>query len=646
MIEMKGGIHMDHISEREKRNIENLRASLSDCTVLLNYKGGFPLSEPGKIAAYGNGVRYTQKGGTGSGEVNSRYFLTVEQGLEEAGFTITTKTWLDAYDSVRQAEKVRQSEERKRKAKEEHINMMALAMGAVYREPEYDLPLEGEGDTAVYVLTRNAGEGNDRTLTKGDYLLTDTEVRDICALDERYPTFVLVLNTCGAVDLSPVAHVSNILSLSQLGVETGAILADILLGKSVPSGRLASSWPFAKDLPAIGNFGQTDDTDYREGIYVGYRYYDVMKKELRYPFGYGLSYTSFERTVHDVHIEGPCIFFRVRVANTGEYPGKEVVQVYLSAPWGRLGKAPRSLAAFAKTRLLQKGEEEDLVLSFDMRDNTSYDEASASRILEKGRYLVSVNEEKAFVLDLPEDKTIEKDRHAFGAPALPDFIPYKREPEIPEDLPVYLLDLSGVETFVPVYDQDPKIPELLKTLSDEELAYLGIGAFDPKSRFGSVIGEASSHVAGAAGESTSMLKEKGIRAMVFADGPAGLRLSKDYYEDEKGVHGLGGGIPESILEGMPAPIRFFLSRKSRLKKGTVIKHQYTTAIPTATAIATSMATWTISIPLLLPSRNAIFVPILFIVFLLSLFISSCLASQEQLLLLSAIQATAPADKTS
>ena len=288
----------------EREHLDMLRGYLGDCAVLLKSDGAFPLAGPGTIAAYGNGVRRTVKGGTGSGEVNSRSFVTVEQGLREAGFTLTTGAWLDGYDRAYAAAKRGFLERLKAEAKAHHTSVFVYGMGKSMLEPEYDLPLQEAGDAAVYVLSRNSGEGSDRDPVAGDILLTAAEIRDILALDKKFERFMLVLNVGGPVDLSPVMEVRNILVLSQLGVETGAALADILLGKTNPSGKLTTTWARWADYPTLGDFGDHDDTLYKEGVYVGYRYFEAAGKEPLFPFGYGLSYTTFELTPEETLLDG------------------------------------------------------------------------------------------------------------------------------------------------------------------------------------------------------------------------------------------------------------------------------------------------------------------------------------------------------
>ena len=275
-----------YVSERD--HLSALRQRNAGCTLFLRRNGDFPLNEVEKIALYGPGARRTVKGGTGSGEVNSRFFTTVEQGLTDAGFTITTGDWLDGYDAVYAGARKKFRQEIRRRARKHHTAAMLESMGAVMPEPDYRLPLEGEGDTAVYVLSRISGEGSDRAAIKGDILLTEAEIRDILSLQRRYKRFLLVLNVGGPVDLSPVMEVENILLLGQLGAETGGVLADILLGRSCPSGKLATTWTAWEDYCHIGDECCQDDTRYKEGIYVGYRYFDSAGKRALFPFGYGL----------------------------------------------------------------------------------------------------------------------------------------------------------------------------------------------------------------------------------------------------------------------------------------------------------------------------------------------------------------------
>ena len=583
----------------EKEHIGLLRDSLAECTLFLRQNGAFPLEAPGRIAAYGNGVRHTVKGGTGSGEVNSRYSVNVEQGLKGAGFTITTGRWLDAFDQVEQDAQKAFVKEIKERAKKKHTMAILEGMGAVMPQPEYDLPLDGEGDTAIYVLSRISGEGNDREPIPGDIRLTDSEAKTILALDAKYEKFMLVLNVGGVVDLTPVKEVSNILLLSQLGVETGSVLADILLGRANPSGKLTTTWASWEDYCKQGEFGDINDTRYKEGIYVGYRYFDTVGKKPLFPFGYGLSYTSFDIAVTGAAAEGDTIRIKVAVSNTGARAGREVVQVYVSAPAGRLDKPYQDLAAFAKTDLLEPGASQELTISFSLRDCASYDAQKESYVLEAGSYVVRVGDssdhtQPAALVDLDGEAVVTKAGNCLGETDFEDWKPSGSETAAAEelsDITRISVAAADIETVTVSYDQEREIDPRVKDLTVEELAYLNVGAFNPKAGALSVIGNAATNVAGAAGETTGVLKEKGFPVLVMSDGPAGLRLAKEFYRDEKGAHGIGSSmVPESFLPFLPAPARFIMNLiggSGKPKKGQKVEYQYATAIPIGTAIAQS-----------------------------------------------------------
>lgn len=583
----------------EKEHIGLLRDSLAECTLFLRQNGAFPLEAPGRIAAYGNGVRHTVKGGTGSGEVNSRYSVNVEQGLKDAGFTITTGRWLDAFDQVEQDAQKAFVKEIKERAKKKHTMAILEGMGAVMPQPEYDLPLDGEGNTAIYVLSRISGEGNDREPIPGDIRLTDSEAKTILALDAKYEKFMLVLNVGGVVDLTPVKEVSNILVLSQLGVETGSVLADILLGRANPSGKLTTTWASWEDYCREGEFGDINDTRYKEGIYVGYRYFDTVGKKPLFPFGYGLSYTSFDIAVTGAAAEGDTIRIKVAVSNTGARAGREVVQVYVSAPAGRLDKPYQDLAAFSKTDLLEPGASQELTISFSLRDCASYDAQKESYVLEAGSYVVRVGDssdhtQPAALVDLDGEAVVTKAGNCLGETDFEDWKPSGSETAAAEelsDITRISVAAADIETVTVSYDQEREIDPRVKDLTVEELAYLNVGAFNPKAGALSVIGNAATNVAGAAGETTGILKEKGFPVLVMSDGPAGLRLAKEFYRDEKGAHGIGSSmVPESFLPFLPAPARFIMNLiggSGKPKKGQKVEYQYATAIPIGTAIAQS-----------------------------------------------------------
>ncbi len=587
------------MQQYESEHLNLVLDNAAECTVLLKSDESFPIDGPCKIAAYGSGVRHTIMGGTGSGEVNTRFSFTIEQGLEKEGYEITTKKWLDQYDEVRKNSRKNFYKDLKKEAKAKHENSIMYLMGKEPLEPYYGLALEAEGgDVCIYVLSRNSGEGSDRKVCEGDVRLTRSEVRDIIALNKIYDRFMLVLNVGGPVDLTPVMEVSNILLLSQLCSDMGKVLSDILTGKQNPSGKLTTTWAAFEEYQSEGSFGDFNDNEYKEGIYVGYRYFDTFGQKALFHFGYGLSYTDFEIKGKEVKAKGSSFDVMVSVKNSGKTAGKEVVQVYVSLPEGKLDKAYQELAAFGKTKLLAPGEEQELTISFDLKDLASYDEESASYILEKGEYIVrvgnsSVSTKAVCVAMLDETSVVLKVRNCLGDPGFKDIKAHAaNRGDVPAEtkrILIYAKDISASEVS---FDREYEIDDKVRSLTNEEISYLEIGGFDPNAKGLSIVGNAATHVAGAAGETTSLLESKGIKPLIMADGPAGLRLSLEYFEDEKGAHGVNGAgmIPQSMQEAM-GPVAMFVARllagSGKAPKGAVIKEQAATRIPIGTAIAQS-----------------------------------------------------------
>lgn len=578
----------------EIKHNEYLRSVGAECTVLLKKDECFPVDKPSPIALYGSGARNTIKGGTGSGEVNSRFYVTVQQGLEEAGFEILSKKWLDEYGHMRAQEYENFKARVKEEAKEQHQNIMIYSMGKSMEEPEYQIPLDAVCDTAIYVLSRISGEGADRQAISGEILLSETEIRDILECNKKYEKFMLVLNVGGVVDLSPVMEVKNILILSQLGVCTGNILADILLGKQNPSGKLTTTWSRWDDYSKIGEFGEKHDTRYKEGIYVGYRYFDTADIIPLFPFGHGLSYSEFRFTPQDCILDKTSVKVSVDINNTGEYAGKEVMQVYVSVPNGELNQPYQSLQAFHKTKTLMPGETERIQLSFDMKEIASYDEKNERYILEAGDYIVRVgnssrNTMPVAIIQVDRTITVKKVKNVLGKPDFEELRLVRNANEELCGVKKLHFDASQIQVEEINYTVSYEIDERVKNLSEEQLLMLNLGAFDRSKGVASIIGNAGFTVAGAAGQSSLEAGQYGIKSMVMADGPAGLRISKNYVKDKKGqVHTVDTSLPESFLAFMPKPVLLFMKLINyKPKRGDVPGEQYATAIPIGTAIAQS-----------------------------------------------------------
>lgn len=582
------------LEKHEQEHLEKIYSRMGECIVYLKKNGDFPLKEAGDIALYGNGGRFTVKGGTGSGEVNSRFFVNCEEGLENRGFTVKTKNWLDLYDAKRKDLKEEFIKEIKKLAKEHHTMPVLEGMGKVMPEGEYQLPIEEECETAVYVLSRISGEGNDREVKKGDFLLTETEKKDIFILAHKYRKFLLVLNTGGPVDLTEFGFAGNILVLSQLGVETGHVLADFLLGRLYPSGKLTTTWDAYDSYCHEGDFAQINDTHYKEGIYVGYRYFDSVGRKALYPFGYGLGFADFTYELKDLKAEGTKIDITASVTNTsGDYKGMEVMQVYVSKPETRLDHAWQDLAGFKRSGEILPHESRDVQISFDFSDLASYDEERAVWFLEQGDYILrlgtsSTDTKVIGIIGLNEEVILKKVRNCLGKPGFKDLVIKKEKEDIDPSVKRIEID-PGLFTAEEVnYDVKDPICDELKDCSDADLMYLNIGAFDPKATAMSAVGAASSTVAGAAGESSGAALDKGLKKIVMSDGPAGLRLANHYYRDEKGAHGTAGGLPESLTDFLPWSAKLLLRLASaKPKKGVTILEQWCTAIPIGTAVAQS-----------------------------------------------------------
>ncbi|MCM1578487.1 MAG: glycoside hydrolase family 3 C-terminal domain-containing protein [Ruminococcus sp.] len=572
------------------------RENGAECAVVLKKDGRFPLDKAEKIAIYGSGARHTIKGGTGSGEVNMPY-VTVEEGLKSAGFTVTSNQWLDGYDKrLEEAEEEFLANIRK-EARQKHTLAIMVGMGRSMEEPEYDLPINGDGDTAIYVLSRISGEGSDRKPTEGDILLTKTEIRDILKCNEKYENFILVLNTGGVVDLTPVTGVKNILLLSQLGAETGNIFADILLGRQNPSGKLTSTWFAWKDHPDIGEFGDKDDTAYKEGIYVGYRYFDTMGIAPIFPFGYGLSWTEFDIKAADFALSGETVTASADITNTGKYPGKQVLQLYVSIPEGKLEQPYQILAAFAKTGELKPGETQRISVSYNISDLASYDTERGVYILESGNYINRIGADSrntVIIGSIENSSEIICGRFAnlFGDSGFYDFVPKRSGKAKTDSENTAALSLSAdAITIREPCEHSVEISETVKRMTDDQLIKMNLGAFDPKQGIQSIIGSAAFSVAGAAGQTFMEGGHIGIPTVVMADGTCGLRISREYIRDKKGLaHAVGVPLPASFMKLMPKIlVKFMESLGYHPKKTDTIEQQLTTAMPIGTAVAQSFS---------------------------------------------------------
>ena len=561
----------------EKTHIPVLLETASECTLFLKRENdAFPLEKPEKILLIGSGVRKTLKGGTGSSNVNIRNFTNIEKSFENAGFEIISKDWLKEFPKFK---------EKKHENFINYINSVAqkldssfnyIASGAVEPEAEYELSLEKyekKTNIAIYVLSRISGEGSDRRAIKGDLFLTNSEIKDILYLNEKYEKFLLVLNVVGVVDLSPIyKEVKNIFLLSQLGTVTSDVLVNVILGKQFPSGKLSATWAepnkyyYNKEFEDNYDF---DNTRYIEGVYVGYRYFDSSKVESLFPFGYGLSYTKFEIDNLNILNEKSEIEITVKVKNVGKFPGKEVVQIYVSPPQENVNSPYQSLVAFKKTKLLQSGEVEKLTISFKLEDCVRYNERIFSYMLDKGKYIIRVgnsskNTKVYYVINLSEDINI-KNVKKIGQGGLNDYTEYTTKITYNDNLTdikeINLYKNDFPETVEVDYTYTFDVYNTIKNyFSVENLTKVCIGNFQPiNEKFPNYY---NYKVQGVAGETISINNF----SIVLADGPHGVRIPTKYYINSDKI-----------------PI-FTINENLNISKDEIYE-RYPVAIPIATALA-------------------------------------------------------------
>jgi beta-glucosidase len=394
-----------------KKDAQVSRQAATEGMVLLkNEPGTLPIKKDvHHVAVFGIDGYELIAGGTGSGDVNKAYKVSLIQGLVNAGYTPD--------EDVKSAYTVYLADYATKHPKKSFIQEF---MNPTPPAPEYafDPGMIGKKaaatDMAVIAIGRNAGEGKDRKV-EGDYELTDAElalIKNVArAYHAQHKKVVVVLNIGGVIDVMPWRDNADAILLAwQPGLEGGNAMADILSGKVNPSGKLATTFPVAyTDVPSAKNFPGKEfpekattgmfgmkaipaEVTYEEGIYVGYRYYNTFKVKTAYEFGYGLSYTSFDYSNLSLSSStfNGALMAKVTITNTGKIAGKEAVQLYLSAPHRQLDKPAEELKAFGKTGLLQPGQSQTLTFTLTPGDLASFDAASSSWRAEAGKYVVRV----------------------------------------------------------------------------------------------------------------------------------------------------------------------------------------------------------------------------------------------------------------
>ena len=395
-----------------------VRAATPEGLVLLENNGVLPIKGVKTVALYGTGSYDFIAGGTGSGNVNKAYVRNVAEGLRENGLEVDKdiETWYNQYIALTKTEL--------------RNNTADNGLGILLGDPVVPEMKVSRGfiekkvkatDIAVLTISRNAGEGDDRKAADGDWTLTGAEREMLQTLADVYHAagkkLVVVLNIGGVIETASWKKIPDAILLAWTpGQEGGYAVADVLSGKANPSGKLPMTFPVTYlDIPSSWNFPYSykggnsidlaalmggaraprvlrkdiDYTDYAEGLMVGYRYFTTKDKAVSYPFGYGLSYTTFSYSKPVVKVEKDgSVTASVTVTNTGAVAGKEAVQLYVSAPAGGLEKPARELKAFAKTKALKPGESQIVTMKVDAYTLASFNPATSAWETAAGTYNV------------------------------------------------------------------------------------------------------------------------------------------------------------------------------------------------------------------------------------------------------------------
>lgn len=554
MSEQKIGIPLEGFAEFS-------RSVAADGAVLLkNEDQVLPLADGERVALFGRTQINYYRSGTGSGgAVNVEYSTNLLDGLRSTQSVAINETLASIYqDWIKN-------------------NPFDNGGGGWAAEPwhQKEMPLtdsiieasKQESDKAIVVIGRTAGEDKDNADVEGSYRLTGEEIGTLRMVCRYYESVIVVLNVSNIIDMSWMddkecqGRLKGIIYVWQGGMEGGNAAALVLTGKITPSGKLTDTIAYSmNDYPSTSNYGNDSRNYYQEDIYVGYRYFETFCRDrVRFAFGFGMSYTDFsiepqEGSVIEISNE-KYIEFPVKVTNTGTaYAGREVVQVYYEAPQGLLGRPARALAGFAKTKLLQCKESQELVIRFSLASLAAYDDQGITGhkscyVLEAGSYrfhignsvrnTVLANIESSISYDIKETTVTEQLQEVMAATE-----PFKRlkpgalqpdgtySPEY-EDVPVRTISIAdrinkNLPAFIPltgnkgiklkdVYDNKASMNEFIGQLTSEELSVLvrGEGMSSPKATPGT---------ASAFGGVSESLFDYGIPVGCTADGPSGIRM--------------------------------------------------------------------------------------------------------------------------
>lgn len=538
------GGEVDHSRPTTEEMSRLARKTGAEGIVLLKNDGALPLKDNDVLSVFGRVQNdYFYVGYGSGGDVKPPYKVSLMEGIKNSGITINEKL-AGIYSDW----------SKKNPPDEGFWGHWPLCFPEMPITDDVVEEASKSSTVAAVVIGRAAGEDREQKLVKGGYLLTDDERALLKKVTNHFDKVVVLLDAGNIMDMSWVEEygdkLSAVLYLWQGGMESGNAVADVLSGKVTPSGHLTDT--IARnyaDYPSSKDFGKRKFNNYREDVYVGYRYFSTFDENaVIYPFGYGLSYTTFD-TKGDFTFDGKNARLFVTVKNTGDREGKEVAQVYVEAPQGKLGKPLRSLVAFAKTDNIPAGEESTLALTFNLDDIVSYDDKGhtgykSCYIAEVGEYKVYLGDNVrdavqvgTFTLDTPyvvsaeeccpvraeaefdvlypvvKDGKIEKAyrKVAVESRCLKDRIT-SRLPEEIEQKVDFNIDFCDVKDGVVSLDR------FISSLSDTELEMLSHGDYRMNSPLGTMGN------AGAFGGICDSLRARHVPPVTTTDGPSGIRL--------------------------------------------------------------------------------------------------------------------------
>ncbi len=518
-----------------------LRKAAAESAVLLRNNGVLPFKKNSRVAVFGRVQRDWFFTGYGSGgDVKKPYGVNLIDGLKGCDELVPDSELAEIYENW---------------CRENPVDHGVWGHWPRFY-PEMELSAElvkkvrERNDRAVYVIGRSSGEDRENALEKGSWYVTDEERTALHRICEQFDDVTLLLNIGSITDMSWLrefgSKIGAVMIVWQGGMESGNAVADLLCGKSVPCGKLTDTVAISyEDYPSAENFGTLKFNNYAEDIYVGYRWFETFAKDrVLYPFGFGLSYTHFRTDFVWAQQNENGVTLKCITENTGEYCGKQVIQVYISKPCGELGNPARELVAFAKTKLLAPGESEETEIFVPTERFYSYDDNGASGfafsyVTEKGRYTLSIGEnvreakdvwsyyQSETVQTLPLEQTCapqtDFDRVVNTENGL-EMKPVTKRGYNLKNIIAENIGNGAVQTgdkgisLFDVRDGKATLEEFVSQLSLDELEAISRGDYKMDSPLG------AKGNAGAMGGVLESLRAKGVPPMITTDGPSGIRL--------------------------------------------------------------------------------------------------------------------------